>query len=663
MQTEFNLRESIVDAAGVSPLVNNNIYVPTISNGLTGRVRVALPTVVSGLTGLTPTTVLAEQQQPIWNQASLLSEISRQPRLFPISGPNEQIVEKVIEQIRTVPTDLATHCLLQPTSVLPVGTHPCRGFTILNGSQQSVVQEIRKIEASATGGARPVCLVFNGVGSQWSGIGQELLTMDVFRQSILRSVEVLRPLGINLLDLIQERQQQRTLASFVAITAVQIALVDLLRHIGVAPEFLIGHSIGELACAYADACLSSEQALLAAYQCGKLIEDAQWTVQCARASVGLTWDETVRRCPQGVVPTWQQTQECVTVCGPRNLVVQFVKDLSYEGVHANVIADVVADVDETTNNGTIPLHSMYMNPLVSQLKQALDRIIVTPKLRSSRWISSSIPEQKSSSELARYFSPEYLVNNLCSPVLLPEALRRLSAGSNGHIVVVEVGPQASLQGLLRRTLGQQVPVIGLVQRGESSSQLDSFLTQLGKLYLEGVNLDALKLVVPVGREHALSPLPVHVTNGPFARWVKAEPPHQVQTLEPTRPLNSNVQTFKYSLDLEDEASLNGHQINGQLVYPTAGYLQLIWKSLAQLNGYQSFEHLPVSFENVEILRHTVIAPSRRQITFVVSIVPKTGQFELAELESADRNVIVTGRVSVVSPSEHEPIVSPTSRHG
>jgi malonyl CoA-acyl carrier protein transacylase len=619
---------------GVTGVYPTGVYPTSLTTGVTG----VYPTGVYP-TGVYPTTGLTTGVYPtesLWNHPSL-HEFSRLPRLFPFSGCNEQVIEKVIEKIQTVPTDLATHCLLQPTSMLPIGSHPYRGYTILNGKQ--TIREIKRVECVEP---RPVCLVFNGIGSQWYGIGQELMTLDVFRQSIIRSVEVLKPYGVNLMELIgggvPTTVFEKPLNSFVGITAIQIALVDCLRHIGIVPEYYIGHSVGELGCAYADYCLTAEEALLTAFHTGMCVEKVQWPSVFCHATVGLTWEECTRRCPTGIVPTWQVSHECVNVVGPKHVIVQFVKELGYEGIFAKV--------DETL---TVPYHSMYMKSVMTPLRTVLEKIILTPKLRTSKWISTSIPvERMINGEFGRYSSPEYFVNNLCSPVLLNEALTRFPVNS----VVVEVGPHAMLQSVLRRTLGQQVPVIPLFKK-EVVYPLEHFLTQLGRLYCEGVNLDAVKLVVPYGREHCLYPLPVHVPTGPFAEYVKCDL-HPFPTsgiYEPSIYERSTVlpttgyETIKHIVDINEDMYLTGHQIEGRLMYPTTGYLHLIWKSLAQLKGYPTFEQMPVTFEDVEFVRQTVLPTvGPRQITFVVKIVPKTGVFEL--VESVSGHVIVTGRVFV-----------------
>ena len=49
---------------------------------------------------------------------------------------------------------------------------------------------------------------------------------------------------------------------------MQIGLVDILRAVGIEPDGIVGHSVGELGCAYVDGCFTAEQMVLAAYYRG-----------------------------------------------------------------------------------------------------------------------------------------------------------------------------------------------------------------------------------------------------------------------------------------------------------------------------------------------------------------------------------------------------------
>ena len=53
--------------------------------------------------------------------------------------------------------------------------------------------------------------------------------------------------------------------AFVGLCAVQIGLVDLLYEFGLKADGLVGHSVGELVCGYADGCLDIRQTILSSY--------------------------------------------------------------------------------------------------------------------------------------------------------------------------------------------------------------------------------------------------------------------------------------------------------------------------------------------------------------------------------------------------------------
>lgn len=55
---------------------------------------------------------------------------------------------------------------------------------------------------------------------------------------------------------------------------VQIALVDVLTSLGLKPDGILGHSVGELACAYADGTLTAEQTVQVAYWRGQSLVEA-----------------------------------------------------------------------------------------------------------------------------------------------------------------------------------------------------------------------------------------------------------------------------------------------------------------------------------------------------------------------------------------------------
>lgn len=62
------------------------------------------------------------------------------------------------------------------------------------------------------------------------------------------------------------------LFKFVKIT--KVGLVDTLRLMGITPDGIVGHSVGELGCGYADGSLTAEETVLAAYWRGRCIRES-----------------------------------------------------------------------------------------------------------------------------------------------------------------------------------------------------------------------------------------------------------------------------------------------------------------------------------------------------------------------------------------------------
>lgn len=102
-------------------------------------------------------------------------------------------------------------------------------------------------------------------------------------------------------------------------------------------------------------------------------------------------------------------------------------------------------------------------------------MIKEPKLRSSKWISSSLSEVDWNTDLAKYSSAEYHTNNLLSSVLFEESIKHIPSDA----IVIEIAPHGLLQAIIKKALPKTVSNIPLTKRvlGESVKIL---LTAIGK---------------------------------------------------------------------------------------------------------------------------------------------------------------------------------------
>lgn len=103
--------------------------------------------------------------------------------------------------------------------------------------------------------------------------------------------------------------------------------------------------------------------------------------------------------------------------------------------------------------------------------KAMRTSVPDPKPRSSRWISTSIPESNWENELAQMCSADYHTNNAVTPVLFYEALQKIPANA----VTIEIAPHCLMHAILRRSLQKTCTNVGLVNMKQKDRELESFL--------------------------------------------------------------------------------------------------------------------------------------------------------------------------------------------
>ncbi|XP_006869546.1 PREDICTED: fatty acid synthase [Chrysochloris asiatica] len=538
------------------------------------------------------------------------------PRLLRASGRTLEAVQSLLEQGQKHSEDLAFLSMLNDLAATPTSAMPFRGYAVL-GSQGSG-QEVQQVP----GTNRQLWFICSGMGTQWRGMGLSLMHLDSFRESILRSDEAVKPFGLKVSQLLLSTEESTfddIVNSFICLTAIQIALIDLLTAMELRPDGIIGHSLGEVACGYADGCLSQEEALLAAYWRGQCIKESN-IPPGAMAAVGLSWAECKERCPPGVVPACHNSEDTVTISGPKAAVSEFVEQLKQEGVFAKEV-----------RTGGMAFHSYFMESIAPTLLQALKQVIRQPRPRSPRWLSTSIPEAEWQGSLARTSSAEYSVNNLVSPVLFQEALRHVPE----HAVVLEIAPHALLQAVLKRGLKSSCIITPLMKKGHPDN-LFFFLTNIGKLHLSGIDVNPNGLFPPV--EYP-APRGTPLIS-PLIKWDHSQT-WDVPSAGDFPDGSSSSSSVVYNIDTSTESPdhyLVDHCIDGRVIFPATGYLCLVWKTLARTLGLV-MEQMPVVFEDVTLHQATIL-PKTGTVPLEVRLLEASCAFEVSE----NGNLIVSGKV-------------------
>ncbi|XP_058815854.1 fatty acid synthase [Topomyia yanbarensis] len=542
------------------------------------------------------------------------------PKLVLASGRTEEAVEAFLDCAAKNKDDEELVGIVNEIHSKNIPLHVQRGYTVLGGGQ--AVREVQELNDEK----RPIWFIYSGMGSQWASMAQQMMQCEVFSNSIHRCAEALRPEGVDLIDILTKSDEARfenILNSFISIAAVQVALTDLLNHVGIAPDGMVGHSVGELGCAYADGCFTPEQTVLAAYWRGRSILDTQ-LIKGQMAAVGLSWEQCKERLPKDIIAACHNSTDSVTISGPVDSVTKFIAELNGEGIFAKGV-----------KSSNIAFHSRYIADAAPKLRKSLDKIIPNPKNRSPRWISTSIPEEAWNTPLAQQSSAAYHVNNLLSQVLFSEGLRHVPANA----ICIEIAPHGLLQAILKRALGKDATNLSLMKRAHENNVI-FMLSNLGKLYAAGAQPQVQKLYrpisYPVGRGTPM--LSSLVKWDHSTKWFLAK--FGVEN-------KSGETVIDVNLDKPEDAYLVGHTIDGRVLFPATGYMSLAWRTFAKMRG-ADMDKTPVVIENAVFHRATIL-PKEGSVKFGINFFDGTGAFEICEGGS----LAVSGKISIPEKVENE----------
>ncbi|CAG9791684.1 unnamed protein product [Diatraea saccharalis] len=537
------------------------------------------------------------------------------PHIVTISARHESAVQKIFEDLKSRPVDPEQLALFHNIHNTNISGHLARD----TNSEQKTVTLTENCEYFDDA-RRPLWFVYSGMGSQWAGMGTQLMRIPIFAAAIYRCQRALEPKGIDLVHIITSTDKKifdNILHSFVGIAAVQIGLTDVLRELGLFPNKIIGHSVGELGCAYADGCFTAEEMILSAYSRG-LVSIQTPFIRGSMAAVGIGYQDIKDMLPPEIEVACHNSSESSTISGPADMMREFVASLSSKGIF---VKDVPCS--------NIAYHSRYIAEAGPKLLKYLSEVIKAPKQRSDRWLSTSVSRDKWDEPAAQTSSAVYHTNNLLNPVLFEETSRLIPSNA----VLVEIAPHGLLQAILKRSLPVSCKHIPLTRRGHPDNAL-MVLESIGKLFMEGyhpkVNVLYPKIEFPVSTE---TPMMSHLVE-----WAHNEKWPLPLYVAAHRKIAAAA---KYVVCLHDPEHnyLSGHVIKGKTVYPFAAALVAVWDTVAMYTNKPKKE-LSVTFRDIQFFAQPVFNKNR-PLMIHVAIHRGQGRFEVMEGDSK----IATGYVN------------------
>lgn len=487
---------------------------------------------------------------------------------------------------------------------------------------------VEALEAWASGAAAPGCVqedalpqaggvafVYSGNGAQWVGMGRRLLGESPrFGQLLAELDGRMRPrAGFSLLaELHAEATVSRLDDTIVAqplLFAIQVAITRLLAEQGVQPSAVVGHSVGEVAAAWAAGVFD--------------LDDAVRIIVARSQAQGLTRGmgrmAAVAMSPSAVIAAIEALDGAsdITLAGinsPHNVTLsgsladlqRLQAQLEPQGVVFRLL-----DLDYA-------FHSRQMDPIEGRLLDALAGL--QPQASSgARFVSTVTGDVLDGLALDAH----YWWRNVREPVRFADALGALAR--LGCRTFVEIGPHAILQRYIRESIAA-VEVKGRVlsvlrkENDGSARILDTAL----RVHLQSADLQ-LQAYFPTRGRH------VRLPNYPWQRerhWhpSSSEALRSIGRRRVHPLLGWRIPEAEWSWDNTLDPLmlpwLGDHKVGGAVVFPGAAYAEMALAAAREWLGGESF-----AFEQLDILSPLVFDEEHaRSLRFMLN--PRDGSFQI-----------------------------------
>ncbi|MFJ2249632.1 SDR family NAD(P)-dependent oxidoreductase [Streptomyces sp. NPDC087862] len=432
----------------------------------------------------------------------------------------------------------------------------------------------RAHDAVVTGGAErrgKVVFVYPGQGSQWVGMGRELLaSSEVFAESVDACDVALRPFtGWSVREVLAGVEGEHPPFDRVdvvqpALFAMGVALSALWRSLGVVPGAVVGHSQGEVVAAVVSGALTLEQGAQIVAQRSKAV------LACAGLGGMALIERPVALVEEFLAPYGDalsvaavNTAGSTIISGRAEAVERIVAELQAQDVYARKI-----NVDYAS-------HNAQMDPLLPGLASGFEGLV--PRRAGIPFYSTVTGEVSDGTGL----DGAYWCRNLREPVRFDRALNRLLDDGHGVFVEISAHPVLSMP-LTDGSADRGGIVVGsLARRSGGMAQL---FRNLGLLHVQGHDIDWDR-VLGAGTGSCLPDLPTYAfQREPY--WIESgKPSGDVRSVglrasehpwlgAVTATAGDDGYLFTGRLSLTDQPWLAEHAAFGTVLVPGTGLLEL-----------------------------------------------------------------------------------------
>ncbi len=490
-------------------------------------------------------------------------------------------------------------------------THHEQRLAVVGSSKETLAELLENFAAGNTvtevfagrvpTSAPKVAFVFSGQGSQWIGMGRSLLAQEPVFADALRACDqaIQREAGFSIIEEMQKPEGSSRLAETIvaqpALFALEVALAELLQSWDIVAAAVIGHSVGEIVAAQRAGMLDLDTAARLVVLRARIMQKATGKGKMVAVSLD---EDTARLMIKG----FEATVGIAAVNDPGQVVLSgevaainaLVKRLSSTGVHCSELR-----VDYA-------FHSPQMDPLSVEMVASLGAM--SSKSGTIPMYSTVTGERIEGTAL----DADYWGRNVRQTVRFARAVEK--ASENGCTLFVEIGPHPVLSANLKQTFSRRNKAAGVVptlRRGQDERR--NLLETLAKLHSEGQTIRVDRLYPAVGR---VVPLPAYPwqrqrywldpVNTKSSRFIsRSRTGHPLLGLQLESSLNGE-HFWEQTISAKTPAYLEDHRVQGEVVFPGTGYLELayaagaaLFESTALVIDATSFEQMLTLPSNAE----------------------------------------------------------------